>query len=51
MIKLYAKLAATIVVGIRGAKGIEVGGRKAVKKGKELLDSRIRKVVNEDKED
>ena len=51
MNKLYAKLGATIVVGILTAKGIEVGGRKAFEKGKEVLDSRIRKVVNEDKED
>ena len=40
-----------IVAGILTAKGIEVGGRKAVEKGKELLDKRIRKVAKEDTED
>ena len=47
MIKFFMKLAA----GILAAKGIELGGRKAVKKGKELLDKRIRKVAKEDTED
>ena len=51
MIKLYAKLAATIVAGILTAKGIEVGGRKAVEKGKEALNRRKRKGSDEDKED
>lgn len=51
MIKLYAKLAVTIVAGILTAKGIEVGGRKAFEKGKEVLDKRIRKVAKEDTED
>ena len=48
-IRVVKMIAVGVAAGILGAKGIEFGAKKAVKKSKEVFDKRVRKAVAEEK--
>lgn len=47
-IRVVKVIAVGVAAGILGAKGIEFGAKKAVGKGKEVFDKRVRKIVKEE---